>query len=86
MADKCVGEALPVGALDSSLDASSSLDDAGTGELGIGLARLRDELNEFEELIEGTEARNVSLNVELVLVSIFEIMLHLWLSRCKCIR
>ncbi|KAJ7352212.1 hypothetical protein DFH08DRAFT_805486 [Mycena albidolilacea] len=51
------GEALPVGTLDSSLDASSSLDDAGTVELGIGLARLHKELEEFEELVERTEAR-----------------------------
>jgi hypothetical protein len=53
MADKCVGEALPVDAA----DASSSLDDAATVELGIGLARLREELEEFEELVERTEAR-----------------------------
>ncbi|KAJ7804100.1 hypothetical protein B0H14DRAFT_3775582 [Mycena olivaceomarginata] len=53
MADKCVGEALLVDAV----DASSSLDDAGTVELGIGLARLREELEEFEELVERTEAR-----------------------------
>ncbi|KAJ7874566.1 hypothetical protein B0H14DRAFT_2718183 [Mycena olivaceomarginata] len=57
MADKCVGEALPLDAA----DASSSLDDAGTVELGIGLARLREELEEFEELVERTEARKCLL-------------------------